>query len=120
LKSLFLFAELKFLGELFVCLHIEEKGLKSIHRTVWVLASTCLALGFVSAQAQSQELQDNWRLTQEEIDNPAHELWVYEGSRTGDEMSHTWNAVTHLDEEGFDKLVADRKVKEQRSLATNN
>lgn len=49
--------------------------------------------------------------------NPDPEQWVYGGSRTGDEMSHAWIAITHLDQAGFDKLVADRKEKEQRSLA---
>lgn len=49
--------------------------------------------------------------------NPDPEQWVYGGSRTGDEMSHAWIAVTHLDQAGYDKLVADRKEKEQRSLA---
>lgn len=49
--------------------------------------------------------------------NPDPDQWVFGGSRTGDEMSHAWIAVTHLDQDGFDKLVADRKEKEQRSLA---
>ena len=49
--------------------------------------------------------------------NPDPEQWVYGGSRTGDEMSHAWIAITHLDQPGYDKLVADRKEKEQRSLA---
>lgn len=52
--------------------------------------------------------------------NPDPDQWVYEGSRTGDEMSHAWIAVTHLDDEGFDKLVAERKEKEERSLAGND
>lgn len=52
--------------------------------------------------------------------NPDPDQWVYEGSRTGDEMSHAWIAVTHLDDEGFDKLVAERKAKEERSLAGND
>ena len=43
--------------------------------------------------------------------------WVYGGSRTGDEMSHAWIAVTHLDDEGYDKLAAERKEREERSLA---
>ena len=32
-------------------------------------------------------------------------------------MSHAWIAVTHFDDEGFDKVVAERKEREQRSLA---
>ena len=52
--------------------------------------------------------------------NPDPDQWVYEGSRTGDEMSHAWIAVTHLDDEGFEQLVAERKEKEERSLAGND
>jgi len=40
--------------------------------------------------------------------NPDPDQWVYDGSRTGDEMSHFWIAVTHLDEEGFESLLAQR------------
>lgn len=49
--------------------------------------------------------------------NPDPDMWVVGGSRTGDEMSHAWIAITHLDDEGFEKLVAERKQKEERSLA---
>ena len=49
--------------------------------------------------------------------NPDPDQWVYGGSRTGDEMSHAWIAITHLDEEGYEKTTAERKVKQQRSLA---
>ncbi len=55
--------------------------------------------------------------TADNPNNPDPDQWVYDGSRTGDEMSHAWIAVTHLDEEGYDKLVAEREAKEQRSLA---
>lgn len=40
--------------------------------------------------------------------NPDPEQWVYGGSRTGDEMSHAWIAVTHLDEKGYEELKAAR------------
>ncbi|MEZ5491528.1 MAG: hypothetical protein R3F50_14595 [Gammaproteobacteria bacterium] len=40
--------------------------------------------------------------------NPDPDQWVYDGSRTGDEMSHAWIAVTHLDEEGYEQLLAER------------
>ncbi len=40
--------------------------------------------------------------------NPDPEQWVYRGSRTTDEMSHAWIALTHLDQEGYDELVAER------------
>ena len=52
--------------------------------------------------------------------NPDPDQWVYEGSRTGDEMSHAWIAVTHLDDEGYENLVAERKEKEERSVAGND
>jgi hypothetical protein len=39
------------------------------------------------------------------------DLWVDDGSRTGDEMSHAWIAVTHLDEEGYQELVTERREK---------
>ena len=44
--------------------------------------------------------------------NPDPDQWVDYGSRTADEMSHFWLGVTHLDEEGYDRLVEERKMKE--------
>jgi len=52
--------------------------------------------------------------------NPDPDQWVYGGSRTGDEMSHAWLAITHLDDEGYEQLVAERKAKEQRAVAGND
>ena len=49
--------------------------------------------------------------------NPDPDQWVYGGNRTGDEMSHAWIAITHLDEEGYEKIAAERKANQQRSLA---
>ena len=40
--------------------------------------------------------------------NPDPNQWVGIGSRTADEMSHAWIAVTHLDDQGYEKLVAER------------
>jgi hypothetical protein len=34
--------------------------------------------------------------------------WVGIGDRTADEMSHQWIAVTHLDEAGYQELLAKR------------
>ncbi|PCH60097.1 MAG: hypothetical protein COC19_06310 [SAR86 cluster bacterium] len=42
--------------------------------------------------------------------NPDPDQWVVDGSRTGDEMSHFWLAVTHLDDDTYDQLVAERMV----------
>ena len=41
--------------------------------------------------------------------NPDPDQWVGTGDRTADEMSHAWIAVTHLDEEGYQRLVAERE-----------
>ena len=46
--------------------------------------------------------------TEENRYNPDPEQWVGIGDRTADEMSHAWIAVTHLDEEGFQKIKAER------------
>ena len=42
--------------------------------------------------------------------NPDPDMWVMGGSRTGDEMTHAWLAITHLDEEGYNKLKAERNT----------
>lgn len=41
--------------------------------------------------------------------NPDPDQWVGIGDRTADEMSHAWIAVTHLDEEGYERLKAERE-----------
>jgi mono/diheme cytochrome c family protein len=46
--------------------------------------------------------------TKDNKQNPDPDQWVGLGSRTADEMSHAWIAVTHLDDEGYAKLVAER------------
>jgi mono/diheme cytochrome c family protein len=43
--------------------------------------------------------------------NPDPDQWVGIGDRTADEMSHAWIAVTHLDEEGYQQLKAERQEK---------
>ena len=43
--------------------------------------------------------------------NPDPDMWVMGGSRTGDEMTHAWLAITHLDEEGYEKLLEERNEK---------
>ena len=35
-------------------------------------------------------------------------MWVMGGSRTGDEMTHAWLAITHLDDEGYNRLKDER------------
>ena len=40
--------------------------------------------------------------------NPDPDMWVMGGSRTGDEMTHAWLAITHLDDDGYKALVKER------------
>ena len=47
--------------------------------------------------------------TADNPNNPDPDQWVYDGSRTGDEMSHAWIAITHLDEEGYEELKTKRE-----------
>lgn len=42
--------------------------------------------------------------------NPDPTVYVGSGSRTTDEMSHDWIAITHLDQQGYDKLIAEREA----------
>ena len=48
--------------------------------------------------------------------NPDPDQWVISGQRTGDEMSHAWIAITHLDEEGYQELLAERQESGTASL----
>ncbi len=50
--------------------------------------------------------------------NPDPDQWVGAGQRTGDEMSHAWIAISHLDDEAYEKLVAERKERENSSVAS--
>jgi mono/diheme cytochrome c family protein len=45
--------------------------------------------------------------------NPDPDQWVDYGARTADEMGHGWLAVTHLDEEGYQQLLAERQARQQ-------
>ncbi len=51
--------------------------------------------------------------TADNPNNPDPDAWVGGGSRTADEMAHAWIAVTHLDEEGYQKLVEEREKKKE-------
>ena len=52
--------------------------------------------------------------------NPDPDQWVDGGARTADEMSHAWIALTHLDEEGYEKLVAEREADDEQRIAARN
>jgi mono/diheme cytochrome c family protein len=45
--------------------------------------------------------------------NPDPTVWVGSGSRTTDEMGHNWMAITHLDQAGYEELVAEREALNQ-------
>lgn len=49
--------------------------------------------------------------------NPNPDQWVGAGQRTTDEMSHAWIAVTHLDDQGFEKMLAEREECDRRTFA---
>jgi hypothetical protein len=51
--------------------------------------------------------------------NPDPEQWVGPGSRTADEMSHAWIAVTHLDDEGYERILAEREQKKKTPTQNN-
>jgi hypothetical protein len=44
------------------------------------------------------------------------DMWVDDGSRTADEMTHAWIAVTHLDEEGYQELIEERQANQERRV----
>jgi glutamate/tyrosine decarboxylase-like PLP-dependent enzyme len=50
--------------------------------------------------------------TTDNPNNPDADMWVMGGSRTGDEMTHAWLAITHLDEKGYNKLLEERNEKD--------
>lgn len=50
--------------------------------------------------------------------NPDPDQWVGGGSRTSDEMSHAWITVTHLDDESYERIVAEREAKAKSRTAT--
>ncbi len=50
--------------------------------------------------------------------NPDPSQFVGPGSRTADEMSHAWIAVTHLDDKGYDRIAAERESR--RKTTTQN
>ncbi len=49
--------------------------------------------------------------------NPDPDQWVCGGSRIGDEMTHAWIAITHLDEAGYQQLLAERRAAGRRTSA---
>lgn len=42
-------------------------------------------------------------------ENPDPRQWVGNGSRTVDEMAHAWVDVTYLEQDEYDRMVAERE-----------
>ena len=57
--------------------------------------------------------------TAENPNNPDPDLFVMGGSRTADEMTHAWLAVTHLDEEGYQELLTQRLEQQAETVASS-
>jgi len=51
--------------------------------------------------------------TEDNPNNPDPRQWVGWGDRTVDEMAHAWIDVTYLEQEEFDRLVAERRQRRQ-------
>jgi hypothetical protein len=49
--------------------------------------------------------------TADNPNNPDPAQWVGWGDRTVDEMAHNWIDVTYLEQDEFDRLVAERRAK---------
>lgn len=60
----------------------------------------------VGAVLVTKQWYDN---TADNPNNPDPNQWVGWGQRTADEMSHSWIAITHLDDETYQELVEQRK-----------
>ena len=58
--------------------------------------------------------------TADNPNNPDPDFWVVGGSRTADEMAHSCIAITHLDDAGYDELVAQRKEREEKMVAAHD
>jgi hypothetical protein len=58
--------------------------------------------------------------TKENKQNPDPDQWVGLGSRTADEMSHAWIAVTHLDDEAYTRLTAERAARKKAATTTQD
>ncbi len=49
--------------------------------------------------------------------NPDPNQWVVFGRRGVDEMSHMWVGVTNLEQEEYDRMMAERQERERRIAA---
>tara|TARA_R110001592_G_scaffold106961_1_gene299698 strand:+ start:694 stop:933 length:240 start_codon:yes stop_codon:yes gene_type:complete len=67
----------------------------------------------------SQLLLKQWYdSTENNPSNPDPDFWVIEDSRIADEMTHAWLAVTQLDEDANQEILAQREEAKQRCVAS--
>ena len=52
--------------------------------------------------------------TKNNPNNPDPDQWVGWGDRTVDEMAHAWVDVTYLEQEDYDRIVAERRARQQQ------
>jgi hypothetical protein len=57
--------------------------------------------------------------TADNPNNPDPDQWVGWGDRTVDEMAHAWVDVTYLEQEDYDRLVAERAARTRRVTDTS-
>jgi len=50
--------------------------------------------------------------------NPDPDQWVGAGQRTTDEMSHAWIAISHLEQEDYEELLAEREARDNNTVAS--
>ena len=58
--------------------------------------------------------------TADNPNNPDPRQWVGWGQRTADEMSHSWIAISHLDDETYQELAQQRESKKQSQLPSGD
>jgi hypothetical protein len=58
--------------------------------------------------------------TEENPNNPDPDQWVFFGRRSADEMGHFHIGVTWLDQESYERLVAEREQEQARRVASAN
>ncbi len=58
--------------------------------------------------------------TDQNPNNPDYRQWVGWGDRTVDEMAHTWVDVTYLEQDEYERLVAERETRMTTEAQQNN
>ena len=86
----------------------EKLTMPTRHEHIEALAGSIHRQELTGAVIVLKQWYDN---TSNNPNNPDPDQWVVGGSRTGDEMTHNWMAVTHLDDEGYNELIDKRETK---------